>query len=115
MAEKDETKIKTRDCIKKEEQGANKMFENCRIFEPLLPIECSVVLDASVTHIQHALPSYSLIGSFPRRKLSYDAQGGEMCHTKNSSVSIIGGENILNFKKHQNYAHQLICIFRETM
>ena len=75
------------------------MFENCRIFEPLLPIECSVVLDASVTHIQHALPSYSLIGSFPRRKLSYDAQGGEMCHTKNSSVSIIGGENILNFKK----------------
>ena len=91
------------------------MFENCRIFEPLLPIECSVVLDASVTHIQHALPSYSLIGSFPRRKLSYDAQGGEMCHTKNSSVSIIGGENILNFKKHQNYAHQLICIFRETM
>ena len=96
--------------IKKEEQGANKMFENCRVFQPLLPIVCSVVLDGSVTQI-HALPSYSLIGSFPRRKLSYDAQGGEMSHTKNSSVSIIGGKFFLNFKKHQNYAHQLICIF----
>ena len=78
--------------IKKEEQGANKMFENCRVFQPLLPIVCSVVLDGSVTHI----------GSFPRRKLSYDAQGGEMSHTKNLSVSIIGGKFFLNFKKHQN-------------
>ena len=43
--------------IKKEEQGANKMFENCRIFQPLLPIVCSVVLDASVTHILTCIAS----------------------------------------------------------